>query len=249
VKSDAAFSWKGLTLSAALHGAAFAAVGLVLLKPAQVGTREAPVTAELEVLSDVAPTPSLATAEPSERDSKVIPEIHDEMPVPDRLEEMTQKQSQEEPPVETALPVAVAKEQSLADPIPAANIPAAHVPSASRPAHRSVPHPAAVVQRGARNVQPDYLNNSPPQYPESSRLSGEQGVVLVRAGVATTGQVTRVELARSSGHSALDRAAVEAVGGWKFRPASAAGIAMTSEVIVPVRFELHEGKSGTIRNP
>jgi len=249
VKTDTALSWKGFALSASLHGAVFAAAGLVLLQPAQVGTQESTVTAEFQVLSDVAPTLSMAPAEPSVADFKATPENHDEMPVTDGDEETPQEVIPQEIPVETGVPLPVAKELPVAEAIPAGSLPVVPPPSPSRTTRRSVPHPAAVANCGARSILPDYLNNPAPRYPESSRLAGEKGVVLVRAGIGTTGEVSRVELARSSGYPELDHAAVEAVKGWKFRPASAAGIAMASEVTVPVRFELHQGNSGTIRNP
>jgi TonB family protein len=249
VKTDAALSWKGLSLSAVLHGSAFAAAGLVLLHPAQVGTQEAPVTAEFQVFSQTPPdstSPSATASEASVADSTVINETHDKMPLDDLREEMSLNETANE----AALPLPMQKERAAADPIPAGTSPKVSTPNPSRLPRRSVPHSvSAATSSGAKNVLPDYLSNPPPRYPESSRLGGEQGVVLVRVDVACSGNVNRVLLARSSGYHALDRAAVEAVKRWKFHPASAAGIAMNSEVTVPVRFELHEGKEGVIGNP
>jgi periplasmic protein TonB len=213
------------------------------MKPAQVGTQEAPITAEFQVLSDTQEVSSSTPAAAAAEESNAIPEPHASLPLTDGVEQM----ALEVIPVEAG--ISTSHEQNPVDPIPAKRPLNVSTPSPAPPAHRSVPHPVARARRGAKNVLPDYLNNPPPQYPESSRISGEQGVVLVRAMVGTSGDVTRVSLSQSSGYPALDRAAVEAVKGWKFHPASAAGIAMTSEVTVPVRFQLHEGKVGTIRNP
>ena len=72
---------------------------------------------------------------------------------------------------------------------------------------------------------------------------------MVKAWVASTGEVCRVEVAHSSGHVALDRAAVKAVARWKFRPATIAGVAMASEVTVPIRFQLRQEQAATLPNP
>lgn len=257
MKTEAALSWKGLAFSAVLHGSAFAAAGLVLMRPAQVGTQEAPVTTEFQVLSEIpssSMSPSAKASEALVADSTVITkthkEEHDEMPLDEVHEEMALNESA----IEAELPLPMPKERFAQNPNPAGSAHKISAPSPSRQPHRALPHPAsapasAAHAYGAKNILPDYLSNPPPRYPESSRLAGEQGVVLVRVDVATSGNVNRVLLARSSGYPALDRAAVEAVKGWTFHPASAAGIAMTSEVNVPVRFELREGKEVMIRNP
>jgi protein TonB len=249
MKTEAVLSWKGLAFSAVLHGSAFAAAGLVLLQPAQVGTQEAPVTAEFQVLSEIPSdsTPSSATAsEALVEDSTVITETHDEMP----LDDFNEKMSLNDTAIEVALPSPMSKEQVAVNPIPAGSTSKVSAPSRSRhPHHALTPSASPANTFGAKNILPDYLSNPPPRYPESSRIAGEQGVVLVSVDVASSGNVKRVLLGRSSGYPALDRAAVEAVKGWKFHPASAAGIAMISEVTVPVRFELCEGKASMIRNP
>ena len=242
MKTNSVLSWKGIALSATLHGTVFATAGLVLMKPAQVGTQEAPITAEFQVLSET-PEVSSSTPAAAAEESNAIPEPHASLPLTDGVEQM----ALEVIPVEAG--ISTSHEQNPVDPIPATSPLNVSTPSPAHPVHRSVPHPVAIARRGAKNVLPDYLNNPPPQYPESSRISGEQGIVLVRAKVGTFGDVIRVSLSQSSGYPALDRAAIEAVKGWKFHPASTAGIAMTSEVTVPVRFQLHEGKVGTIRNP
>ena len=130
------------------------------------------------------------------------------------------------------------------NPLPAAIAPATPETKSAATSTRSHRHihssqqSPSVAKRGAKNILPDYLNNPPPTYPESSRLAREQGVVLVHAVVDSSGSVSRVSLAASSGHPALDRAALEAVARWKFQPAALAGCPMASEIAVPVRFEL-----------
>ena len=49
-----------------------------------------------------------------------------------------------------------------------------------------------------------------PYYPMGARLRGEEGAVTVRVRVDSSGRAQRCEVARSSGYSALDKAAVDA---------------------------------------
>jgi protein TonB len=58
--------------------------------------------------------------------------------------------------------------------------------------------------------------------------------------VQTDGLPSTVSLNRSSGHPLLDASALAAVRRWTFEPARAAGLAVASLVVVPVRFSLLE---------
>jgi len=68
------------------------------------------------------------------------------------------------------------------------------------------------------------------------RLEAREGRVVLRILVRTDGTVARAEVARSSGQSALDQAAVLAVGSWRFDPATRNGAAIEAWVLIPVRF-------------
>jgi protein TonB len=68
------------------------------------------------------------------------------------------------------------------------------------------------------------------------RLEAREGRVVMRILVRTDGTVARAEVARSSGQSALDQAAVLAVGSWRFDPATRNGAAIEAWVLIPVRF-------------
>jgi len=87
-------------------------------------------------------------------------------------------------------------------------------------------------------VNADYLDNSPPTYPPLSRRMGEQGTVLVRALISSSGVAIRVETIQTSGYGRLDRAALEAVSRWRFVAAHVDGVAVEAWVTIPVRFEL-----------
>ena len=71
-----------------------------------------------------------------------------------------------------------------------------------------------------------------------SKRRGEAGTVLLRVVVNTRGTPDSVEVARSSGHPRLDRAATDAVRKWRFVPARQGDRAMTAAVLVPISFEL-----------
>lgn len=64
-----------------------------------------------------------------------------------------------------------------------------------------------------------YLNNPRPPYPPLSIELGEAGVVMLQVSVSVDGRASDVQLARSSGFPRLDRAALQAVRNWRFRPA------------------------------
>lgn len=65
--------------------------------------------------------------------------------------------------------------------------------------------------------------NLQPAYPETALPTRESGAVLVSAKVRDDGTVRSVRLAQSSGFNDLDNAAVNAVNGWKFVPATKDG--------------------------
>lgn len=84
----------------------------------------------------------------------------------------------------------------------------------------------------------DYLTNPAPSYPLASRLLGEEGRVLVRVLVDTSGKARSVALHKGCGHSRLEGSALAAVWSWKFHPAKRGGKPVEAWVIVPLRFSL-----------
>jgi protein TonB len=61
---------------------------------------------------------------------------------------------------------------------------------------------------------------------------------LLRVLVTTDGLPGKIELSASSGSGRLDAAAVAAVSGWHFVPATANGRGIDAWVVVPVVFKL-----------
>ncbi len=77
-----------------------------------------------------------------------------------------------------------------------------------------------------------------PVYPPRCLRMGIEGVVKVRVLVGENGKPQEITLSKSSGESALDRAAMEAIKEWEFNPATRNGLPIRAWVIVPVAFTL-----------
>ena len=82
------------------------------------------------------------------------------------------------------------------------------------------------------------VSKTPPTYPSSLLSKGIGGRVLVNCTVDDTGRVTGTSIKQSSGHPDLDKAAVNAVNKWKFKPATKAGRKLKASCIVPFNFEV-----------
>lgn len=83
--------------------------------------------------------------------------------------------------------------------------------------------------------------NPAPQYPPDSLFAFEEGIVVLRVVVGTTGRVDNLKLEKSSGYSALDRSAMHTVNLWRFQPGRRGGIPVPFEVLIPVRFSIRGG--------
>lgn len=221
-------AWMGWGGSLMVHGVAIAACGFLMVRPPEVGIDQAPVSTEIQLME----TPSA----PASEDKPPLDTVAEAVPVsPTPCAATLPPTREDDKPLE---PLADLQPQ----PLPAAlSEPVKRETSAAPAKRRSSKAPSlpSAASRGAREALPDYLRNPPPAYPESSRLSREEGVVIVNVTVAPSGKPAEVLLGSSSRHEALDQAALTAVRGWKFRPATANGIPVSSRVAVPVRFELH----------
>ncbi len=80
--------------------------------------------------------------------------------------------------------------------------------------------------------------NRPPRFPDIARQNGWQGTVLLKLSISASGRVTNVEVMESSGFAVLDAEAVSAVRIWTGEPAQRNGVAVATEVYLPVRFRL-----------
>lgn len=87
-------------------------------------------------------------------------------------------------------------------------------------------------------LPPDFSANRPPTYPPEAVQQRLEGTVMLRLHIASTGVVERVEVAESSGHASLDRAALDAVRQWRGIPASRGGRPVATDELLPIRFRL-----------
>lgn len=216
-----------LLAAVGLHGALFGVAAAVLSH----GSAEhaAPVAVDVEVVEIVAPRPD---------------PVADSAPAP--IERAVQR------PAAFTRAHAVVRSRQVAlvgNPIPidptaasdAPGIPTAApisaTPAATAPAAR-VPSSAASSAGALLSAKPRYRSNPTPDYPLPSRRRREEGIVLLDVVVQADGTPSAIKLNRSCGHALLDRAALDAVRRWTFEPARAAGVAVSSLVVVPVRFSL-----------
>lgn len=141
--------------------------------------------------------------------------------------------------------------EQVATPTPPREAPPQAVAS-SNTAHAPAPaNPGGSSGTGAANgpqgvvAGPDptpiaWVSNRMPPYPRRAQERGLEGVVLVRVEVNTTGYVTDVEVAESSGYTLLDEAARNGARSWRFTPPTVAGRPVSGTAKVPVRFSLKD---------
>jgi protein TonB len=98
--------------------------------------------------------------------------------------------------------------------------------------------PETIVPPPLQEAVPMYRRNPAPEYPEAARRRGYAGTVMLDVLVNREGRVSDVRLFRSCGFPLLDRAAVAAVKGWSFEPATRGTEPVEMWVKVPIRFEL-----------
>jgi periplasmic protein TonB len=125
--------------------------------------------------------------------------------------------------------------QTVVDLPKTVTVPVHASPSAEEPEPVPPVPPSPVV---SPRLDADYLTNPAMEYPQESRMRGEEGRVLLHVHVTENGRPDAVTLHRSSGFPRLDQAAVEAVWRWKFVPARQDGKAVAAAVVVPINFTL-----------
>ena len=124
------------------------------------------------------------------------------------------------------------------------------VVAAAEPGDIAVPHDATTTDGGDTDLPPSiatpqsgaqlqYALAPPPPYPREALREGQRGTVLLQVLVDTDGRPLQVDVAQSSGHRSLDRAAQRHVlARWTFRPAVQDGRPVQAIGLVPVEFAL-----------
>jgi TonB family protein len=87
-------------------------------------------------------------------------------------------------------------------------------------------------------VQPKYVENPKPIYPQEARKKGYEGEVILRVEVLQNGRVGQIDVKKSSGYELLDRSALATVKKWRFVPAQKGEKTIPLWVNIPVKFQL-----------
>jgi periplasmic protein TonB len=244
-------SWQRFTVVTAsvlaLHGAALWAVqaykvrmDLVDKVPALV-TRmlEPPKPLELkppEPLSPPLPVPRSTPPPPEPKPVKAAPPPKT-APVPSPAPQRSAVPVAESP-APAPLPLATN------NPNPAPNAPTgsatpapATPPVAAAPPAAKAPTPAPALQLPTADVEhADNQYRAP--YPKMSQRLGEEGRVVLRVMVGADGKPTGATVAKSSGSEHLDRAGIDTVMRWRFKPGTRGGTPEAMSVLQPVDFKL-----------
>ncbi len=88
-----------------------------------------------------------------------------------------------------------------------------------------------------------YARIAKPKYPSQARKMGWKGTTLLRVLVNQKGKTKFIEISRSSGFAALDKAAMKAVKRWRFHPARSGTEVVESWVKIPIVFDMEERKN------
>lgn len=157
-------------------------------------------------------------------------------PPPPELESMIQP-----PPPDLPPPVFPIQAPPPPPPKPRPPPPRPQVPQTATPAPVT-PQPVAPAAPAAPKTvsasQVSFLVRPNPVYPARSRRANEQGVATIRVLIDPAGRPTQASLQASSGHTALDEAALDAVKAAQFHPYSEGGVPQSVWVLVPIKFVL-----------
>jgi protein TonB len=92
------------------------------------------------------------------------------------------------------------------------------------------------------SVGVSYAYNPKPEYPDTARKEGREGTVVLRVLVDEEGRSKLLEVNRSSGSEALDKAAMDTVRRWRFHSARYGDKRVESWVKIPMVFQLADSK-------
>jgi protein TonB len=141
------------------------------------------------------------------------------------------------PPAQQQAPGAayIASSPAIAEPAAADTTSLDSTPAAQA----STASPADAMPAGG-DSEAQVIERSEPNYPIASLNAREEGEVRLQVALDALGSVEDVRIIDSSGSNRLDRAAIESVRSWRFRPARHAGEAIAGMTNVSVNFRLDD---------
>lgn len=126
--------------------------------------------------------------------------------------------------------------QTTPDPVPVPSFESPAVTPSPVVAPAGPPALPGMVQGGDLGAQ--MVSGKPPRYPVESRRKHEQGTVVLALTLGLDGAVENIAIARSSGFDRLDRAARDAVKGWRWKPQVRGGRPVRVKGVVEIPFVL-----------
>lgn len=132
-------------------------------------------------------------------------------------------------------PVTAAPVPTMAPQIQVAPAPASAPIAAPAPAPAAPPAPAVVA---TLDLAEKLISMRKPIYPVREKQAHVQGIVQLLVTVATSGRVQDISVSKSSGSSALDQAALDAVRHWRWSPPMANGQPVVARGVIPITFNL-----------
>lgn len=170
------------------------------------------------------PEPPKPVIKPAEKKAKPKPVVKPKAKseIKKKIVKPETKQKETPPPAAPA----------LTQPAPVAPAPTHSAPTESKT--QSTP----IAKDVPANANAAYLNNPKPNYPRMARQRHWEGRVVLRVFVTADGHCGDLSVQRSSGHDALDEAAMDAVRQWRFVPGKHGDSAVASWVNVPIEFSL-----------
>lgn len=115
-------------------------------------------------------------------------------------------------------------------------------PETVRPAAPPRPDPSRVYMKW--DVPPRLAESTEPKYPDIARRAGVEGRVRLHIVVGIDGTVEEVEVVRAFPRGIFDRAAVQAVQKWRYRPAILKGRPVRARFSQTLQFVLSEPGGG-----
>lgn len=200
------------------------------LHQSQVISSPKPMAAQSIIVSLITRSMSPEKQEKSERMPEVIPEIPtlekpelEPVPTPEKLVPRSKKIV-----IKSTTKMQPPNRQTAVTPLSMSPYPKENADKETK----------ETASRVIQTVSPLYQLNPPPKYPRLAKRRGIEGVVILEALISTYGKVKTLHVFKSSGHSILDKAALNAVQYWKFSPGMINGRAKEMLIRVPVRFKL-----------
>jgi periplasmic protein TonB len=220
-------------VSAALHGAVLA--GLLLSFRHAIPVRESPdQEAAVELVMIENKGANVTTAPPQPSPQVAVPTPPPPPPPPDKPEADEMVPPVPPPPPPAAAPPNVPRPPIAAPPVP-------HAQEAPQISLGGTDSDTNAIATGPNLIPASVdtkFHNKDPVYPVEASIRGERGAVTLLIHVSPEGLASDVDIAQSSGYTALDRAARDAVLKWHFLPAVKDGKPIEFEMPLRVVFRL-----------